>query len=754
MSLQNLARHVQSRGRGEDKMLVHMTPGEVQGLQALAMRHGGSLSINPETGLPEAGFLRNILPSVVGGAVGIATMNPMLGAAVGGGLGLATSGGNLSKGIMSGIGAYGFGSLGATLAGSGATALAPEAIAGGLGVQGAATGAGSQAAMLAQQNAGLGLEGIESIRSAASGATGFNPATVTPMPSTMGSIQEGFKQAASSPGAFFKQNMFPIGAAALGTLAASSPEQKYGTTTVDQGQIQPYTYTQTRNPEFGKVPGAAYFNQTFTAGTPYAAKQGGIVELADGGVVERMSAMNQQSGMYPQGMLTNAQYAVPTQRPASMEIVKSDYDTYVNPMTGLGREFAGGGIVALADGGIPPVPVQVPPVDPIAVAPNLGRYSQPATAVNPSVTAYNQILADRAANEYVAQAPLLTMLPGGGERANAADTAKIINEYYLSSLGRPGEQAGLDYWAQRKAQTGESLADIKKEIQATPEGQLNRLYTETLGRKPDVEGLRYWQGQLASGVPIEEIRKQFEASPEFANTDYGKYLNAPPSKETFDEQAYLAANPDAFRDAPGRAWQHYLEANAAGDKRAFTRLPYVPKTAAPSVGSQGGYSYDPATGKYTKAPTAPTQDFSGFLGPIANDPNFQNYLQQQYQQYQAAQQGGGGKSGGLMPKALKYASGGISNLGDYSDGGRLLKGPGDGVSDSIPAQIGARQPARLADGEFVVPARIVSELGNGSTDAGARKLYAMMDRIQKKRRKSIGKNKVAVDSKAEAVLPA
>jgi hypothetical protein len=84
----------------------------------------------------------------------------------------------------------------------------------------------------------------------------------------------------------------------------------------------------------------------------------------------------------------------------------------------------------------------------------------------------------------------------------------------------------------------------------------------------------------------------------------------------------------------------------------------------------------------------------------------------------------------------------------------LLKGPGDGVSDDIPAQIGAKQPARLADGEFVVPARIVSELGNGSTDAGAKRLYDMMDRVQKNRRKTIGKGKVAVDSKSRKLLPA
>jgi hypothetical protein len=131
----------------------------------------------------------------------------------------------------------------------------------------------------------------------------------------------------------------------------------------------------------------------------------------------------------------------------------------------------------------------------------------------------------------------------------------------------------------------------------------------------------------------------------------------------------------------------------------------------------------------------------------------------------------GGMSGRLRPThaffqngkynfhpAQMYAEGGASqdeyNLGGYSDGGRLLRGPGDGVSDSIPAVIGKKQPARLADGEFVVPARIVSELGNGSTEAGARKLYAMMDRIQSARGKTVGKGKVAKNSRSEKYLPA
>jgi len=106
----------------------------------------------------------------------------------------------------------------------------------------------------------------------------------------------------------------------------------------------------------------------------------------------------------------------------------------------------------------------------------------------------------------------------------------------------------------------------------------------------------------------------------------------------------------------------------------------------------------------------------------------------------------------------QQATGGLSdahyNLGGYSDGGRLLRGPVDGVSDSIPAVIGKKQPARLADGEFVVPARIVSELGNGSTEAGARKLYAMMNRIQASRKNTVGKDKVAKNNRADKYLPA
>jgi hypothetical protein len=145
--------------------------------------------------------------------------------------------------------------------------------------------------------------------------------------------------------------------------------------------------------------------------------------------------------------------------------------------------------------------------------------------------------------------------------------------------------------------------------------------------------------------------------------------------------------------------------------------------------------------------------------------DLQSQMQSLDSKYQ--QQAMGNKSAGLQQRYMQqapnvssfaaggYALGGLGSLGGYSDGGRLLKGPGDGVSDSIPATIGRKQqPARLADGEFVIPARIVSELGNGSTDAGAKKLYAMMDRVQRARGKTTGKNKVAANSRADKYLPA
>ena len=99
-----------------------------------------------------------------------------------------------------------------------------------------------------------------------------------------------------------------------------------------------------------------------------------------------------------------------------------------------------------------------------------------------------------------------------------------------------------------------------------------------------------------------------------------------------------------------------------------------------------------------------------------------------------------------------------SQFSNYSSGGdvyefakgNFLQGDGDGMSDSIPATINNKQPARLADGEFIVPADVVSDLGNGSSNAGAKKLYQMMNKIRKERH---GTHKQPPQVKAERVMP-
>lgn len=134
----DVARQVQSQGRGDDRVLVHMTPKEVQGLQYLAMRHGGSLTINPNTGLVEAGFLSRILPMLAGAALTATGVGaPMAALMVGGATGLATK--SLSKGLMAGLGAFG----GASLASGFSAAGASPAL---TGTQAGLTSAGEMAA--------------------------------------------------------------------------------------------------------------------------------------------------------------------------------------------------------------------------------------------------------------------------------------------------------------------------------------------------------------------------------------------------------------------------------------------------------------------------------------------------------------------------------------------------------------------------------------------------------------------------------
>lgn len=177
-------------------------------------------------------------------------------------------------------------------------------------------------------------------------------------------------------------------------------------------------------------------------------------------------------------------------------------------------------------------------------------------------------------------------------------------------------------------------------------------------------------------------------------------------KFTYERQQTPMAQqrPEGYR--PGQGGISYFTPGR------FTPAGYTPKTAEEFLTRPAAAPTTPAGGATTPAVTPGTgsDQVSAYL-----DPN----LIQRSDVIEAA-------SGGAMP-------GGIAMLAK----GRYLKGNGDGVSDSIPAQFaGSGQKALLADGEFVIPARVVSELGNGSSDAGARKLYAMLDRVEARAKKA------------------
>ena len=192
---------------------------------------------------------------------------------------------------------------------------------------------------------------------------------------------------------------------------------------------------------------------------------------------------------------------------------------------------------------------------------------------------------------------------------------------------------------------------------------------------------------------------------------------------------------------------------------------YAQSSQMPMAAQAVAADYDPKTNPITGEPVATMagggtgadalKDLMGSRD--AMDKYTLQYAQEGGPAALAAKAQGGDYNAMLALKKLRgtpnanYAGGGIANLGGYSDGGRMLKGPGDGMSDSIPASIQGKQPARLADNEFVVPADVVSHLGNGSSDAGAKKLYAMMNKVRQAR---TGKAKQAPAIKADKYMPA
>jgi hypothetical protein len=288
-------------------------------------------------------------------------------------------------------------------------------------------------------------------------------------------------------------------------------------------------------------------------------------------------------------------------------------------------------------------------------------------------------------------------------------------------------------------------------------------YKDALGRDPTMDELRKYMG--TSALPS-DITKQLRSSEEYLSS------LTKPLVPGLQQGAISTAPLPAPKYAPGTVLEYTPEQQAQTGLGSITGGLQPTATGMQQPMNRGAVTIE---GAMPLNPTGQEQlGLQTLFGQLANQaPALQTGMKfaapEQsmfgFQPYSAAQNPqsleailAALKAQQMQQAPVGMADGGMAdggyNLGGYSDGGRLLRGPGDGVSDSIPATIGNRQPARLADGEFVVPARIVSELGNGSTDAGAKKLYAMMQRVQQARGRTVGRGKVAVNSRAEKLLPA
>lgn len=214
---------------------------------------------------------------------------------------------------------------------------------------------------------------------------------------------------------------------------------------------------------------------------------------------------------------------------------------------------------------------------------------------------------------------------------------------------------------------------------------------------------------------------------------------------------YDVVNPTANYNMAGSVPSPAATQTAAGEPGFFDKaLNYIKdnKIASASMGLN-------ALKAFNKKGPQEKEKYSGPLSRYEFNPDvYQPYEPEPPTPYQPKMYYAGGGPVEMMSNAnigvnpmmgeMAFAGGGISSLGEYSDyarGGRMLKGPGDGMSDNIPATIAGKQPARLANEEFVVPADVVSHLGNGSSEAGAKALYKMMDRVRQARtgKKSQGK---------------
>jgi hypothetical protein len=493
-----------------------------------------------------------------------------------------------------------------------------------------------------------------------------------------------------------------------------------------------------------------------------------------------IAGINRLAGnaMYPQSQQVNTQFATPSQMPTSAEVLRSDYDAVTNPYTGEP-------IRGFNDGGGVENPEQLDSsTEPVDYKAKIDQLYQGILGRSPDADAKgweNLLLAGYDMSEVgrqigaskEAQKKALANISPEIRKNDPNNFAGTITELYASALGRTPDPESLEADINLLNRNPDAFAWLADTVTKSPEAQayaeksgvdLQKAYDNNLvnykhfSPTPKQGGLGGFFQKVGPFLPF-ALAGGALAAPYLAGAGAaggaggGFGLSAAGTGSTFG----------ALSAAPAAGTFGGLSAGALG-----TGVPaglMIPTTGALAAGAAGagGAGGAAAQGltlknalnayKYGKMGLNVLNAMSGGQQPseLANVPIADGYSAfdpgtptrglptlSAYEKTPWANlmpQISLSKLSEFAPEREMAAGGvtGIGHLGGYSDGGRLLKGPGDGMSDNIPATISDKQPARLADGEFVIPADVVSHLGNGSTDAGAKQLYLMMDKIRKAR---------------------
>jgi hypothetical protein len=655
-----------SLGRNGDSMLVHMSPSEVAGLQGLAMSQGGSLSINPQTGLPEAfklgGFFKGLLPMFAGMATGGAGMPLWAGIAAGAATGALTNKDNRLMGaVTGGLGGYGGYNLGQGFAAA-ASPTVPSVPAAGGYVPGTVEGANTALNVAGTYNPALSPATTNLMNqanaagfagSAATGATGVDKSFLGGIDRLGPGVQNvgsGIKNVfTGKPGAFdaFKASFVEQGAKPISDLAAygkiAMPVGGAALSGIEESDIYGKPINMASVKENEKYDPYKALNLSGDTGLRLVAEGGYIDGYATGGTI--------QSG----GI--RDLYGTPDNQPTISPGLSGFGLGRLNNLAGeqalnqaqtLG--YAMGGPVSFADGGD--------------------------------------------SNKQTLELPSLA--------TDAGPETKIMN------LGNIGFGQGLVRNLAENMQRMQGNTSMPQDsIPDENNDSIIAKVTANLKADPNYKPANFIEEAIVKQLRGSDTMQETSSSAQ----GLGSLAPNTPMAPTYNASQAITPTYYAGMNAP-RGYADGGETTLNLDDQPTLNV---------------------ETGK---------QSYNTIQSALANSDNPQGRLLNKLFSF---------RPGGRQSIYDQFAAQGLGRLNkpQMAKGG-YLNGNGDGMSDSIPATIEGKQPARLADGEFVVPADVVSHIGNGSSKAGSKKLYAMMDKV---RRARTGHTKQGKQINADRYLP-